>query len=406
VRILFANTLYAPEERGGAEVVVRLLAEEAARRGHDVAVVCGTNGRVEPGETIGGVAVHRVRLSRLQWDYGAANRRSLYGIANQIAEIDDPLMDQAFDRVIEVFRPEVLHTHHLPGLTAAIWRAAQRHGLPTVHTHHAYYLVCANSSTYAGGKSCERPCLRCRLFTRRRKAVAMKAVAIHTVVSRRMEERLRAFGGLGSDADVRCVTGFNTDVPEMLSEGLQPRLTLGFIGRIDATKGLEVLLEAMGRAPGAMLRVAGPLDDSYASSLRDRYQSPRIAFLGRSDPRAFFGTIDLLVVPSVWEEPLGRVVHEAIGHGVPVIGSRIGGIAEMLEDSGAGRLFAPGSVDDLARTIAAIAEDPSAIVAMKAHCRVAAEAYTMDAVYGQYEAAWRDAASRRATFRSVSPQTG
>ena len=57
----------------------------------------------------------------------------------------------------------------------------------------------------------------------------------------------------------------------------------------------------------------------------------------------FFTKVDVTVVPSIWEEALGMVVMESFYFGVPVIGSRIGGIPEMIEEGVNGVLFEPGN---------------------------------------------------------------
>lgn len=66
----------------------------------------------------------------------------------------------------------------------------------------------------------------------------------------------------------------------------------------------------------------------------------------------------MLVVPSVWPETFGIVAAEAMGHGIPVVASRIGGLQGSIRDGETGLLAEPGNVADLADKIARVWADP------------------------------------------------
>jgi glycosyltransferase involved in cell wall biosynthesis len=96
------------------------------------------------------------------------------------------------------------------------------------------------------------------------------------------------------------------------------------------------------------LRLAGrPVDPAYGANLATRYDRPEIEFCGHVAPDEFYRSIDVLVVPSNWHEPLGMVAVESLGFGIPVIGARGGGIPEILGEGGPGWLFEPGNVEEL-----------------------------------------------------------
>ena len=169
-------------------------------------------------------------------------------------------------------------------------------------------------------------------------------------------------------------------------------IRLCYFGRIAPEKGIDVLLRAMemvkipveldvygiGAKPdrgegiedrGRVEAGGGPPSRKALEGLRReagsnenpeiRNPESRIRWLEPVKPEAVVETIrkyDALVVPSVWLETGPLVVLEAFAAGVPVIGSRLGGIAEMVRDGVDGILFEAGNIDDLAEILVQFVE--------------------------------------------------
>jgi glycosyltransferase involved in cell wall biosynthesis len=143
------------------------------------------------------------------------------------------------------------------------------------------------------------------------------------------------------------------------------------------------------------LKIGGSCDSDYARDLKARYASPSIEFLGRVEANAFLDSLDLLVVPSVIEDPLPRVVHEAIGRGVPVLGSAIGGIPEMIREGETGLLVPPNDPDALRDALAQAAGRRKDLAAMSAACLKDRWRYEFPEIFGQYHQAWQGAIALR-----------
>jgi glycosyltransferase involved in cell wall biosynthesis len=140
-----------------------------------------------------------------------------------------------------------------------------------------------------------------------------------------------------------------------------------FVGRIDRVKGIEVLIEAANRLATKrgnirLLLVGQPIwteseEDGvrYVEDLRKLATDVRVEFLGpHLDPLPFYRAADVVVVPSIWREPFGRVVIEAMACGRPVAASRTGGIAEILTGELSEFLVTPGDPDELAALLGRI----------------------------------------------------
>jgi glycosyltransferase involved in cell wall biosynthesis len=174
---------------------------------------------------------------------------------------------------------------------------------------------------------------------------------------------------------------------------------LGFLGRLEPIKGLEVLLNAATRlgSQHVHVRIGGEGPPDYIANLRIQFPASHIAFLGRVTPREFFGTIDLLVVPSIVEDSLPRVVHEAFVHGVPVIGSAIGGIPEMISHGETGFLAPASDIGALENLLRQLLDNPPDWTAMQTRCLTASERYDLPRVLAGYRAAWHTARNSFAT---------
>ncbi len=160
---------------------------------------------------------------------------------------------------------------------------------------------------------------------------------------------------------------------------------VGFLGRIDARKGLEDLIAAAGRVGrGRIVVVGAPLrsGDGYLERLRAEAeaQAPgRVSFVGRTeDPAAALAAFDVCVVPS-HNEPWGRVAAEALAVGTPVVAARAGGLVEIVSDGDDGVLYPPGDIDALVAAIDHLLDDDARRASMGARGREHARRFDPDA---------------------------
>jgi glycosyltransferase involved in cell wall biosynthesis len=143
--------------------------------------------------------------------------------------------------------------------------------------------------------------------------------------------------------------------------GLDARVPLvGFVGRLARVKGVDILLEAFARVgrsvPEARLAVIG--DGPEASRLRAMPEADGVVFLGtRDDVPNLMPGLDLLCVPSR-DETFGIVALEALACRVPVVASRVGGLAEVVPPD-AGLLVAPEDPEALAQALVCLLKDPA-----------------------------------------------
>lgn len=149
------------------------------------------------------------------------------------------------------------------------------------------------------------------------------------------------------------------------------------LGRLNAWKGQEVLVEALARLPEALrdriqTRIVGGVfrdQAHFRTRLVAQIEGARlddtIAMVDFADaPRVEYEWADLVVVPSTSPEPFGRVAIEAMSYGVAVIGTNHGGLAEIIDGGTTGMLVAPRDATALASALSTYLDNPARL---KAH---------------------------------------
>jgi glycosyltransferase involved in cell wall biosynthesis len=129
---------------------------------------------------------------------------------------------------------------------------------------------------------------------------------------------------------------------------------VGYVGRIEPRKGVLDLVAAAPRLRAAGVRVVLVGDAPYrgeAGYLERVRASPDVERYGWVEGAAgLMGALDVLVLPSR-QEPFGTVLAEAMNAGTPVVATRVGGLAEVVEDGVTGRLVPPGDPEALAAAV-------------------------------------------------------
>lgn len=155
--------------------------------------------------------------------------------------------------------------------------------------------------------------------------------------------------------------------------GEQDVLKLVFIGRCTFVKGIHILIAAVQKLPSNIrieVQFWGPYwDDDFGKQMTAQIENDRRFCKPELVPNHLIkeklSEIDMVVVPSIWLETGPLSLFDALSAGVPVIGSRLGGIAEWIQDGKNGLLFEPESSDSLAQVLEKVALDKTIINDLK-----------------------------------------
>ncbi|MCJ2072364.1 glycosyltransferase family 4 protein [Methylobacterium sp. J-030] len=396
MRILHLSSLYTPEQVGGAELMVETLARTQAALGHAVAVACTARQEAAP-VVQDGVTVYRTGYATpfhiLDWPKHGRLSRLRFKLANQWNRTILARMAAA----VRDFAPDVANTHSISELPPAVWPMLERLGVPVVHTLHDFTSLCTNGAMSRHGKACAGQHLKCRLYAEPHRH-CQRAISAVAAVGTDLLDRHLAAGFFGTVAPALRRVIWNP-IPPGAPSTRRPRapgepVRFGYLGRIEACKGADILFTACRSLPpqGWSLAVAGRAVDGLAP-YRAMAEGLPVSFLGFAERDAFLDGIDCLVVPPIWPEPFGRTVAEAYARGVPVIGTAIGGIGEQI---GPGPwLVPPGDADALASAMTRIVAEPGRLaegLGRAAAIRAGIDPAAVADAYLDLYAATRDAA--------------
>lgn len=387
MKIALVSTLYAPYQYGGAERSTQLLAEGLAQRGHDVCVITLGEKSVEPAGVVNGVRVERVPLENWYWPYSGYYANKLARAAWYLRDLRNGAMSARVAAILDRERPELVNTHSLYGFSVDVWREARARAIPLVHTLRDYYLICAPGTMYRHPENCASVCARCRPFAayRRRASLAVDAaVGISRFILER-HVRQEFFARSHTRRVIHnALPALPCRPPKQPPKG---PLVYGYIGRIDAEKGIDWLLDSFRRRAraGEKLVVAGTGEPGLVASLKARYASSAVTFIGHVDPAVLFEQVDVVVVPSLSHEPFGRAAIEPLSYGIPVIASNRGGLPEVVADGETGILVDPDEPGSLSRAMERFSTAPQLVAQMSGRCSERLPQFSQDAIACAYE---------------------
>jgi glycosyltransferase involved in cell wall biosynthesis len=350
------SSLWPPEVLGGAELYAAALAARLRTAGHTVAALTA------------GVHGDDVVAQVRPWGYPLtefASQPRAKRLVFHTGDVVHPGAGRTIARAIDAFRPDVVHSHAVQGMSATVLTRVARCGVAHVHTIHDYWLLCQrNTMVTADGAPCATRCGSCRAISSIRSAQLARhapdvLLAVSEAVARPHEAALAWTRGRTRVLYNPVEPASGRRIPRAV--GTPP--TFGFLGQVSTVKGVRTLVRAFTAAaiPGARLVVAGQGTDVDAVT-----GVPGVDYRGwvdRAGRDALYDEIDALVVPSEWQDPAPLVVNEARARGITVIGARAGGIPELIAPASEPLLFEPGDAGALTARLETFAAEPGRFAA-------------------------------------------
>jgi glycosyltransferase involved in cell wall biosynthesis len=378
LRIIICCNAYPPNFIGGAELIAHYQAKALVSLGHEVIVFAGEGeNRQYPRYTMtetkfDGLTVYRVGLSWRDYD-----PRHINFIHSEV--------EAQFCDLIHGFRPQIVHFHNIVGLSVGLINVAYSHDIKTVLTLHDAWGFCfKNTLIKKGTEICTdfSKCAECMDFVNadndiqipiqmRKDFIALQLGKVDILISP-SHYLAKTYGQAGFSIDrIRVLeNGIDVhrfqDLPRDPSNGYM-RFT--FVGNFAVHKGVEVLLKALKLIPSKdKVRINlvgdGTEKNKYLQYIEDKKLIPYVKLWGKvenSRIEEVYRETDVLVLPSIWPENQPVSITEAMAASIPVIGSDIGGIPELVRDGKTGYVFEPSNAGELANKMLEFVQSPGKV---------------------------------------------
>ena len=376
MRILLLSNLYPPYMLGGAEILARDYALKLEELGHEVLVLTSSYG-LPKAQQDGHTWRTLHYASSPHFDRSLPPWQQLNLLPDYYQSFHHSANVKELQRAITTTKPDVLYIWEITGIGLnSMLKALNYVEIPVVFHLGNYWLH------YALSPQTEQT----RLRTRWLKKMLIGSVPPLTyssliAVSQSVKEE---YTGVGCDAErIEVIyNGIDARFLNTLPAGGERtngtagpgerKVQLLYVGRVCAEKGVKVILQALDifvneqKQQHFHLNVFGDGDEVYRRELEAFLQEKQltqfVTFHGRvpqDELIQHYDRSDIMLIPSLWKEPFGLVVAEAMARGLPVIASKVGGPAEIITHGVDGWLVEPGDERALATAINQLLDDPA-----------------------------------------------
>lgn len=364
VKILLVNMFY--NEEGGAQKSTMYLAEQLYREGHQVFVYSNDAVDRDVNEEKNGVKIFRRIVPLFDLHYIFKSKKNIFKhFFYKTFETYNIFAKKKFTDILDEVHPDIVHFNTISGMSLSIVKEAKKRNIKTAWTLRDYWLEfpwgSKNNLLIKTLNAIYRPFVKNSLKNLDI-ITAPSAFTLSNFIDKKYLDRDSQICKVIENA----VVFSREHLEQVISEKRKNVRPAGetkflFVGSILELKGIFNLVSTFKKLayPSISLQIVGKGKDTE-KLLREIEGDDRISYLGFKNTEELYEIYqksDVLLVPSEWDEPFGRVVIEGNANGLPVIGSNRGGIPEILQTTKGGEIFDDGTENDLFNVMKKFIED-------------------------------------------------
>jgi glycosyltransferase involved in cell wall biosynthesis len=381
-KILIVSAAYPPDIKGGGEKSTQLLAQGLTDLDNDVTVLTcsqNENERIDPN---GKIKIISIVSPNIYWNFNPQQNK-LNKLIWHFKENHNPSAVDTVEQYLAQLKPDIVITSTIENFGSSVWLACHRLQIPVIHILRSYYMLCFKGTMFSNEKICQQACVKCKLSTIGKRDASRYVNGLVGISGFILGIHNTLFIN-----SLKTVINNPVDIPKKLPTKTKTNndIVFGYLGRIEPEKGIEDLITGFLALPdNCRLIIAGKGTQEYENYIKNKYNSNRIDFIGWVEAADVYRTIDYAIVPSVWNEPFGRVVIEAYSYGVPVIAAARGGLSELIEDGITGALYEPSKKDSLKTACLRIIEKHPEIESMRKTVFKQSKLYSIEKIATEYD---------------------
>lgn len=381
MKICFISNLYPPHILGGAETSVKRAADRLIKKGHEVFVITTTTNEKTAVEEVDGAKVYRINPLNFYAMYNHQNQPELLKPIWHVIDLWNPHSYVVVKNILKKEMPDVVHINNFKGLSLSVFSATKRLNLPLVFTAHDYSLICPRANLLNGsGEICTAPSRLCKAYVNIQKFIVDNKPDLVTAPSQFVIDKLKESGLFESVKTMKLPLGI--ELSDRKVKKSYNTINILYAGGLSWHKGVHILINAFKELEQENIRLhilgKGKDEDEFKKIASSDKRIIFHGFVPDEKLMELYQKANITVVPSIWYDNSPMVIYESLVNGTPVIGSRIGGIPELVEDGYNGFLFESGNVDKLKEILETLVKNPSKLQNLEEGAFESVKKYDMD----------------------------
>lgn len=398
-RIIYA---YSPYAFGGADIYTEKISKELVKRGNPTVVITINPRRKYLIEDNGTTTIYRFHPFNIATVHTIGRKSFVHQAIWTAFDIYNRYSYIKIKNILEKEKPDVVHMHTPLDVTLSAFEAVKNLRLPLVLTLHDYLLLCRRAVLVHGsGEICSDKNINplCKMYRQFSKMIVEDKIDTVIAPSQFVLNKYKSEGFFKHSRTIVLPHGIDiNNMPDFLEKESRSRkrnIDILYVGSLTKHKGAHILIKAFRQIDNENVKLHIVGDGIYENILRNLARGDdRIIFHGKfanSGTHKFYGIADVLVVPSIWYDVRPNVIPEAFRAGVPVVGSNIGGIPELVNDGYNGFLVEPGEVNSLKTVLSNIARNPEGLKRISENAREYVKKFEMSLYINRLTEVYKEA---------------
>ena len=223
-----------------------------------------------------------------------------------------------FSKILKEFKPDIIHINNIYGVSCEIWEIANRYSVPIIQTIHDYWTLCPRATLINGKlEKCAKRKKICKVYSEvfNKKAKYIKTLVFPSYSMKKIFEKQNMY--LNNEERMQIESN---------------KIKYVYVGRLEKVKGIELLIDIFSRNSDKELYVCGNGNKEIVRKIKGINNIKYYGSVDEETRDSILKKSDILIVPSLWEEPFGLVLIEAMRMGCIPIVSQNGALPEIAFD--------------------------------------------------------------------------
>jgi len=345
MKICFVSPFFDPLIIGGAETFASSLVEQLCKH-HKVLVITnaakGINFKNKTNLKI--VTVHPTNIYSL-YDYSIRDSNLTSRIVWQLFNIWNV---SAYFQIISILKkenPDIVHSNGVKGFSSSFFSAVKKTKIPHVHSLNGFELLSPWETLYRNNKMLKSFNIFDKIYLSHYRRISNNVNAVISPSNFLLDFHKKH--GFFQNSEMFLVPHGSRFGPVPNSKSYFTKEFL-YLGQTIESKGIQYVIKAIKNIQNQDFKFHIVGKGSYLSTLKELAQGDKriefYGFLKENDLQTLMNKCSFGIIPSVWNEAFGLVIIELMSKSIPVLGSKIGAIPEIIKDGYNGFLFESGNV--------------------------------------------------------------